>query len=470
MLLIASSMRKFFGPSLMRRLAVSQVLLTAILWVCALFWLSSLLKEERLEDDLAVAQKGAAIAFELATINQLTDAKFAAIVKRFDEFQQNEVLNFGVVVFVHREERLIYATPNAPVEPKVQNQNEMIVVTVGDRRMNYFQKIDEATKTRFSVLTPSSGNISFTLWSKGILFAPLVMLFPFVFLPALLSIWLALRPWREVSREVAMKGPQDLSPLAFAPKQHELKPMTKAINQLLEKLRLSSERERRFIADAAHELRTPLASIRVLLQTLAARPSCAGDAELIQSLLRSSDRASRLVVQLLALMRSDIDNIEAPVQSIDLVELLQARLADFSPLANQKRIDLELEVSELLPVISNQRVEAFVKADLEGITSLVDNLIENAIKYSPTNSEVRVRIQRSADNRWVLTVQDSGQGIALEHRQRVFERFFRAPDQSQSGSGLGLAIVKTVADRLNAEVSLDSGITGGLKVTVKFEH
>jgi two-component system, OmpR family, sensor histidine kinase QseC len=470
MLLIASSMQKMFGPSLMRRLALSQLLLTAVLWVCALFWLSSLLKEERLEDDFVVAQKGAAIAFELAAINHLTDAKFAAIVKRFDEFQQNEATNFGVVIFVHREGRLIYATPNAPVEPKVQNQNEMIVVSVGDKRMNYFQKIDEATKTRFSVLTLSSGDISFTPWSKGILFAPLVMIFPFVFLPALLSIWLALRPWREVSREVAMKGPQDLSPLAFAPKQHELKPMTKAINQLLEKLRLSSERERRFVADAAHELRTPLASIRVLLQTLAARPSCAGDAELIQSLLRSSDRASRLVVQLLALMRSDIDNFEVPVQSIDLVELLQARLADFSPLANQKRIDLELEVSELQPISTNQRVEAFINADLEGLTSLVDNLIENAIKYSPTDSQVRVRIQMSADNKWVLTVQDYGEGIAPEHRQRVFERFFRAPDQNQAGSGLGLAIVKAVADRLDAEVTLGSEDAVGLKVLVKFKR
>jgi signal transduction histidine kinase len=470
MSLIVGKMRQLFGPSLMRRLAVTQVLLTAALWVCALFWLSNLLKEERLDDDLAVAQKGAAIAFELATINQLTDAKFAAIVKRFDEFQKHEALNFGVVVFVHREERLIYATPNAPVEPKVQNQNKMIVVTVGDKRMNYFQKIDEATKTRFSLLTPSSGDISFTLWSKGILFAPLVMIFPFVFLPALLSIWLALRPWRKVSSEVALKGPQDLSPLAFAPKQHELKPMTQAINQLLEKLRLSSERERRFVADAAHELRTPLASIRVLLQTLAARPSCAGDAELIQSLLRSSERASRLVVQLLALMRSDIDNLEAPIKSIDLVELLQARLADFSPLANQKRIDLELEISELLPLSPNQRVEAFINGDLEGLTSLVDNLIENAIKYSPTDSQVRVRIQMSADNKWVLTVQDDGEGIALAHRQRVFERFFRAPDQNQAGSGLGLAIVKTVADRLNAEVSLGSGDAGGLRVTVKFQR
>jgi signal transduction histidine kinase len=470
MLSIVSSMRKWFGPSLMRRLVVSQLLLTAVLWIFALFWLSSLLKEERLEDDLMVAQKGAAIAFELAAIDHLSDAKFAATVKRFDEFQRNEAPDFGVFVFVHREERLIYASLNAPVEPKVPNQNEIVVVSVGDKRMNYFQKIDEATKTRFSVLTPSSGNISFTPWSKGILFAPLVMILPFVLLPALLSIWLALRPWRKVSSEVVLKGPKDLSPLAFSPKQHELKPMTQAINQLLEKLRLSSERERRFVADAAHELRTPLASIRVLLQTLAARPSCAGDAELIQSLLRSSDRASRLVVQLLALMRSDIDNIEAPVQSIDLVELLQARLADFSPLANQKRIDLELEVSELLPIGSNQRVEAFIKADLEGLTSLVDNLIENAIKYSPTNSEVRVRIQSSADNRWVLTVQDSGEGIAPQHRQRVFERFFRAPDQNQSGSGLGLAIVKTVADRLNAEVSLDSGTSGGLRVTVKFER
>jgi signal transduction histidine kinase len=265
--------------------------------------------------------------------------------------------------------------------------------------MNYFQKTDTTTQPRFFILALSSGNIAFTPWSKGILFAPLVLILPFVLLPALLSIWLALRPWRKVGSEVAMKGPNDLSPLLFASQQYELKPLTLTISQLLERLRLCSDRERRFVADAAHELRTLLASIRVLLQTQAARLNRADDAELTDSLLRSRDRASRLVVQLLALMHSDIENTEAPMSSIDLVALLKEQLADFSPLAKQKRVDLELEVSRLLPSDSNKPMVAFINAEAEGLMSLVDKLIENAIRYSPLDSQVRVGVQMSADNR-----------------------------------------------------------------------
>jgi signal transduction histidine kinase len=468
---IGNTLRRIFGPSLMRRLVFSQVLLTAILWVCALFWLSNLLKEERVEDDLLTARKGAEIAFELAANGHFSDLQYASIVKRFDEFQQP---SFGVEtsnntdtsytnpkVYVHREGRLVYASPGAPAEPKVQVQNEIVVVTVGTEKMNYFQQTDVETQTRFSVLTLNSGAISFAPWSKSILFAPLILVLPFILLPAMFSIWLALKPLRKLSREVAMKGPRDLTSLKFSPRQRELKPLAEAINQLLEKLRMSSDRERRFVADAAHELRTPLASIQVLSQTLAARRGVNQDSELIESLLRSSDRASRLVVQLLALMRSDVETIEVPLRSIDLAAVLQERLADFSPAARKKNIDLELELGE--------NINAQIDAELEGLTSLIDNLIGNAIKYGPIGSKVQVLLQRSSDGAWLLTVQDFGNGIPAEYRHRVFDRFFRAPDQNQSGSGLGLAIVKSVADRLNATVSLESGEFGGLLVVVKFQ-
>jgi signal transduction histidine kinase len=464
-------MLRIFGPSLMRRLTLTQILLTAALWVCTLIWLSNLMKEERQADDLLSARKGAAIAFEIAASSSISDVQFAAIVKRFEEFQQadsakevsdaNGISTVNAKLYIHRGERLIYASPSAPIEPKIRAQNEIVSVIIGNEKWNYFQQNDAATDTRFSVLTLSSGVISFTPWNKSVLFAPMVLILPFVLVPAMLSIWLALRPWRLVSREVSNKGPKDLTPLSFSPKQIELKPVTDAINNLLERLRISSEKERRFVADAAHELRTPLASIRVLLQTLAARKTRPEYAEVIESLLRSSDRASRLVAQLLALMRSDIDKVHIPLTEIDLAALLQERLADLSPLAEQKNIDLELELRENSSVL--------VDADLEGIISLIDNLVENAIKYGPIGSKVQVSLQPLSDSKWRLTVRDFGEGIADEHRKRVFDRFFRAPDQNQTGSGLGLAIVKSVADRLNATVSLEAAEGGGMAALVMFQ-
>lgn len=467
-----------FGPSLLRRLVVTQVLLTACLWVAALFWLSHLLRQERVQEDLVSARSGAAIAFEIAASGKLSDFEFGAIVKRFEEFSQvlipldknGDGLPFSpsAKVFVHRADRLIFSSLGAPIEPVVQAQDQIVQVVIGPERWNYFQKTDQVTKIRFSVLTPNFGAISFVPWSKSVFFAPLILLLPFVLLPGIFSIWLALRPWRRVGDEVQMKGPHDLSPLAFSPTQIELTPLTKAINQLLERLRTSNARERRFVADAAHELRTPLAAIHIHLQTLAARHQKTSDVELIGTLLRSSDRASRLVVQLLALMRSDSDNYEIALKEIDLVNLLQDRLANFSPLAKQKDVELELELGPALKNNPADQPVAFILADLEGLTSLVDNLIENAIKYSPVNSKVLAGIDRFESNKVVMTVQDSGQGIALDDQARVFDRFFRAPDQTQAGSGLGLAIVKSVAERLGAIVTLESKPKSGLTVRVKF--
>jgi signal transduction histidine kinase len=160
-------------------------------------------------------------------------------------------------------------------------------------------------------------------------------------------------------------------------------------------------------------------------------------------------------------MRSDIDKVNINPVEIDLAALLQERLADLSPLAIQKNIDFELELAE--------KISALVDADLEGLTSLVDNLVENAIKYGPIGSKVQVSLQPLTDNKWRMTVRDFGEGIAEEHRQRVFDRFFRAPDQTQVGSGLGLAIVKSVADRLNATVSLEAAEGGGMAALVMFQ-
>jgi signal transduction histidine kinase len=467
-----------FRPSLLRRLVATQVLLTACLWVAALFWLSHLLREERVQEDLVSARSGAAIAFEIAASGKLSDSEFRAIVKRFEEFSQALIpldtngdglpISPFAKVFVHRADRLIFSSLGAPAEPVVHVQDQIVQVVIGPEKWNYFQKTDQATQTRFSMLSPSSGAISFAPWSKSVFFAPLILLLPFVLLPGIFSIWLALRPWRRVGDEVQMKGPHDLSPLKFAPNQIELTPLTKAINLLLERLRTSNARERRFVADAAHELRTPLAAIHIHLQTLAARHQKTTDVELTEALLRSSDRASRLVVQLLALMRSDNDNCEIALKEIDLVNLLQERLANFSPLAKQKNVELELELG---PALKNNPVDqpvACILADPEGLTSLVDNLIENAIKYSPVNSKVLAGINRLESNKVVMTVQDSGEGIALDDQTRVFDRFFRSPDQTQAGSGLGLAIVKSVAERLGAIVTLESKPQCGLTVRVEF--
>lgn len=230
--------------------------------------------------------------------------------------------------------------------------------------------------------------------------------------------------------------------------------MVDCINELLARVRESAERERAFIADAAHELRTPLAAMRINVEALQSHVADRHQRELLAGILNSGNRATRLVRQLLLLMRSET-RTETPLRPVAMSALLQERLATLSPLAAERGVELEL----------HSRNEAWIEGAREGLVSLVDNLVENAIKYSPARTRVEVDLHVSAEG-VVLCVSDAGPGIAPELRARVFDRFFRDPDQTQSGSGLGLAIVQTVARQHGGAVALDTSAEGGLKVTV----
>jgi two-component system sensor histidine kinase QseC len=260
--------------------------------------------------------------------------------------------------------------------------------------------------------------------------------------------------------EVEAKGPEDLQPLNFDPKHRELRVLGNAVNGLLGRLRAGVERERRFVADAAHELRTPLAAMRINVEALRQRPHSPEDALLLDGLVHSGDRATRLVSQLLSLMRSDADPRLANYQPVRLDELVQERLAALGGIAHERGIELELDAPDAVTV----------RGEPTGLVTLIDNLVENAIKHSPVRGVVRVVVD-SRDGCARVTVDDQGPGIPLSLRERVFERFFRAPDQSQPGSGLGLAIVRSVADAHGAVVALGDREPGsGLRVRVDFPH
>jgi two-component system sensor histidine kinase QseC len=235
------------------------------------------------------------------------------------------------------------------------------------------------------------------------------------------------------------------------------------INALMQRLRESGERERRFIADAAHELRTPIAAMRVNVEALQAQRSLSErQNELLSGVLRSSDRATRLVGQLLRLMRSNAETPVAIQQPLQFDALVQERLAEMAALAQARKVELEL-------VVQTQQAGAalLVRGESEDLMSLVDNLIDNATKYSPPGEAVQVELDRNGG--WaMLTVTDRGPGIAPALRERVFDRFYRSPDQTQTGSGLGLAIVKAVVEKNRGRVVLEDapGDIGGLRVTV----
>ena len=288
---------------------------------------------------------------------------------------------------------------------------------------------------------------------------PFALLTPLLMLAVWWIINRSLAPIERARRQVANRAINDFSPLVNDNLPDEIRPLVDELNLLFGRVRHAFEMQQHFVADAAHELRSPLTALKLQAQTLrraSTDPEAreAGVARLNQGI----DRAIRLVEQLLVLAREEGSAVTQQAGTVDLGEVVRQTVSDMLPQAQPKHIDLG--VTKHQPVM--------VMGQPEALRMLLRNLLDNAIKYTPASGQVDISIE-VLDGQAVLTVEDSGPGIAAEARPRVFDRFFRASDtQAETGSGLGLAIVKTIADRHGATLRLDrSDRRGGLRVELR---
>ncbi|MBB3641394.1 MULTISPECIES: sensor histidine kinase [unclassified Variovorax] len=456
---LARRWKNWKQPSLMRRLLLAQMGVVALLWTMAIALLlydsyedPELLKFDKIFQTVMAIAKNTA---DRPDKQQETIAAFdAALLEAIGDGDGSS--DGSPVLQVWQADRLVYrSTAGTPVILNTQ-PNRIETVKAGGREWRARTLASPEGDIRVMLAEPSVWRLTVTVVSRGYYLLPLVISLPFLVFPAWLSVRLALRPWRRVSQETAERGPADLTPLSYMPPHKELQPLVQSINSLLQRVRDSTSRERSLIADAAHELRTPLAAMRVNVEALKEQSTDERQRELMGNLLRSNDRAARLVGQLLQLMRSDAVSDSALPIMLSLDGLVQDRLAMIESLASARGIELELECEDRVPVLGER----------ESLVSMIDNLINNAIKYSPPGGTVAVHVSRDGTHA-VLTVADQGPGVPAALRERVFDRFFRNPDQSQSGSGLGLAIVKSVVDRHGGEVRLGATASGGLLATVR---
>ena len=446
-------------PTLVRRLMMAQMLMLTVLWSLAVAYVLFEGTGEASNVGRGVLRAIISVADNLADQPPRQQHSLRMIDEALrEEFETGQVPELAPRILVWRGGELVYKSPEAPSGIRSAGPEQMEVVYIKGQAWRSRSLTEGGT--RVTVLEVGGPwQFFITINSHGYYLLPLLISLPFLLLPAWLSIRLAMRPWRRVAQEVAARGPQDLRPLAFKPPHGELAALVDNINALLQRVGASAARERSFIADATHELRTPLAAMRVNVEALQAQASDPRQQELLDGILNSGNRAARLVGQLLQLTRSEVQaQAQAggrPPQALDI--LLQDRLAALSGLAQVGGIELELQASVTLQV-PGQR---------ESLVSLIDNLVENAIKYSPHGGSVTVSLHAERGQA-VLHVADQGPGIAPALYERVFDRFFRAPQQAQPGSGLGLAIVASVVQQHGGSIQLHRASGGqGLLVEVR---
>ncbi len=279
-----------------------------------------------------------------------------------------------------------------------------------------------------------------------------VILPEFIMLPIALGlVWLALSrglsPLGDLQRRIRARKPDDLSPIEPGEVPEEISPLVRSLNDMLARLAQSIQNQQRFIADAAHQMKTPLAGMRTQAE-LALRQSSHDEIHRsLEQLAKSSESATRLINQLLALARAENRGPETnSVAPFDLGELARNTVQDWVPASLEYRIDMGFE---------HPGFPVMVTGNATMLRELLNNLIDNALRYTPLDGSVTVRVRADGERQHaILEVEDSGPGIPPMERTHVFERFYRILGNTAEGSGLGLAIVREIAQQHDARVEI----------------
>ncbi len=269
-----------------------------------------------------------------------------------------------------------------------------------------------------------------------------------------------LLPLVRLRQQIESRSYRDLTPLSEQQTPNEVRPVVHAINELMQRLQRAISSQQRFVADAAHQLRTPLAGLKTHAELALRENTIEGVHERVLALTQATDRSARLAHQLLSLARAEpAASTAQDLRLIDLNEVAREITAEWVPRAVERDIDLGLNAS-VLPIQ--------VRGNAVLLGEALANLIDNAIRYNRPGGHVTVSTER-AGNEALLVIEDDGPGIPEQDRERVFERFQRLADSSIDGCGLGLAIVREIAQMHAATVSLAEGSEGiGTRVCVRF--
>jgi signal transduction histidine kinase len=439
--------------SLLRRMIFAQGLVLALLWlVSALFALVTAYWKPNIRDidDSLYLQSSALVTLlqderdpARFQLQARRIAKLAEENTRLDTVRPGEYR--ALLQVCDRQGRLLFRSAAAPETPfTLDGPGFHLVARNGER-----WRVLVATSADGGLRALAAESLSLRkriIWREILRFpTALLVVFGFVALFTWLGARVALRPLFGLARVVAARAPDELQPLEGHGGLVETRPLVQALNGLLARVRALLDGQRQFLADAAHELRTPLAVIGTQAHILANAGDGVARSAAAQELQQGIERGGRLVSQLLAVARLDAAEPGLRPGPLDLAALIQGRVASLVAPALAKRLDLGYEGPERLPWRGDEAI----------LASAVENVLGNAVKFTPPGGRITARLERR-DGVAVLEVADTGPGIPPPLREAAFQRFTRLPGHQEPGSGLGLAIVRRAVELHGGAVALAS--------------
>lgn len=451
-------------PTLVRRSVVSVTVAFVLVWAVLLTY-NFINYKHTINNDPGLLKYGDALLESLTPITDPAQAAAAvASTNHWTNIRRRQIaLLPGAAMHELRDSttgQMVYSPPGLeelrialPEQPNVSGSSISEPLVQGQRYRVYTGKNARWT---LRIVEMKRADVHFLQSSGRNLLPYLLLAAPFVLLPVWISVHNGLRPLQKLARLIAQRGKDDLQPVGFNARHRELKPLEKSLDHLFAQLRQKVERERAFVQDAAHEIRTPLAVITAQAHVMARSQNDEERTQAQAHLEQAIARTSHLAQQLLDLAALDEAQRPAP-RDLDVAQWLRAALAQAVPQAMQQQLELSLDAPDTLPA----------RLDLPALESIVHNLLDNALRYAgstdspPGQRGTAVAVALQAQGGTLhLTVRDDGPGIPPGDHARVFERFHRGAGHSVRGSGLGLAIVQQAARRMGGQVRLGDGLAG----------
>ena len=432
--------------SLQWRLTLSLLFVTTLVWalVLVMTWFKT---EHELSEllDAHLAQTAAVLAVQTSDEHD-DDFTTAAVLHKYQPRVAFQIWHEKDLIFRSNEAPLVPLAPlgQSGISNQWQAQQAWRVFATPGRESDVWVVVAELQTARNDILNAGLQSA----------IVPMLLALPVLALLIWGTIFQSLGTLRQLSQTVAQRHPDARQPLSEVVSA-EVQPLVRALNRLFDQMAQQMDGERRFTADAAHELRTPIAAIRMQAQVALGTDQSSERQNALHAVLQGCDRATRLVAQLLQLARLDADGAEQGAVACDAVAETRATLADLGPQAVAKRQALSLDAPASLPLS--------MPPGLVGV--LVGNLVDNAQRYSPEGARIQVAWDALPLPR--LVVQDSGPGLSEAEMSRLGDRFFRVLGNGADGSGLGWSIVRRLAQRYRLQIQVQrSAELGGLRVVL----